>query len=62
METSKEVYVSLKRVLYIHYPLCIWKDTTGIKDLINSGSEVIAIILAYASKLGLNVHHTNVRT
>ena len=59
-ETSKEEHVSLERVPCIHYPLRFCKDTAGIRGLIDSGSEVTAMSPAYASKLSLKLHHTNV--
>ena len=59
-EASKEEHVYLERVPYIHYPLCFQKDTTGIIFMIDLSSEVNAMTPAYASKLGLKVHHTNV--
>ena len=57
-ETNKEV--TLERVLCIHYPLRFQKDTADVRALIDSGSEVNAMTLAYASKLGLRVRHTDV--
>ena len=51
----------LDRVLCIHYPVQFRKDKGGtIWLLINSGSEVNAITLAYAKKLGLRTRKTNV--
>ena len=54
---------ALKRVLCIHYPVQ-FKGTneTQVQALIDSDSEVNAMIPAYASKLGLRARHTNVRT
>ena len=57
-ETSKEDDVALQRVLYIHYP--IWFKKKEVQVLIDSGSEVNAMLPAYASKLGFNFHHTDV--
>ena len=60
-EASKEKHVSLERIPCIHYPLRFCKDTAGVRALIDSSSEVNAISPAYILKLGLKVHHTNVR-
>ena len=60
-KTSKENHVTLKRVPCINYPLCFQKNTVGIRTLVDSGSEVNAIILTYAAKLGLKVWKTNIR-
>ena len=43
--TSKEDYMLLERVPYIHYPLCFQKNTTSIKTLIDLVREVNAMIL-----------------
>ena len=47
--------VILGRVPCIHYPVQFRKDKEVIKALINSGSKVNAITLAYAKQLGLQV-------
>ena len=60
-EASKEKYVFLEQMSYIHYPLRFCKDTAGVRALIDSCSEVNAMSPAYALKLGLKVHHTNIR-
>ena len=52
-ETNKEV--TLEQVPYIYYSLSFRKDTIDIRALIDLGSKVNAIVLAYASKLGLKV-------
>ena len=57
-ETSKEDDVPLQRVLCVHYP--IWFKKKEVQALINSGSEVNAMTPAYASKLGLQIHRTNI--
>ena len=57
---SKEKHVSLEQVPYIPYPLCFYKNTAGVRALIDSGNEVNVMSPAYASKFGLKVHHTNV--
>ena len=59
-ETSKEDDVTLERVPCVHYPIHFRKDTADVKALIDSGSEVNAMTPAYASKLGLQVRHTDV--
>ena len=59
-EASMKKQVSLEWVTCIHYPLRFWKNTIGVKALINSGSEVNAMIPAYILKLGLKIHHTNI--
>lgn len=45
----------LKCILYIYYPLQFKKNQTNIQALINSGSEVNAIILAYTARLDLKI-------
>ena len=59
-EASKEEHVFLERVPCIHYPLHFRKDTVDVRALIDSVGEVNAMSPAYASKLGLKVHHTDV--
>lgn len=60
-QVSKKDEVILERVLYIHYRLYFQKNTIEVKTLIDSGSEVNAIIPGYALKLDLKIRHTNVR-
>ena len=48
-EASKEKYVSLERMACIHYLLRFWKDTIGVKALIDSGNEVNAMTPVYAA-------------
>ena len=58
---SKEDKEVLERVLCIYYPLCFRKDKENeMRTLIDLDSEVHAMTPAYASKLGLQVRHTNV--
>ena len=57
-ETNKEV--TLEWMPCIHYLLCFWKDIVDIRALINSGSEVNIMALAYASKLGFKVYSIDV--
>ena len=59
-ETSKEDYVSLERVFCIHYLFCFYKNTIGIKALIDPGNEVNTMTLAYRPKLGLKIYLTNI--
>ena len=59
-EANKKEYVFLKQVPYIHYPLHFCKDNADVRTLIDSSSEVNAISPVYASKLGLNVYHTDI--
>ena len=59
-ETSKEDDVTLEQVPCVHYLLRFRKDTTDVKALINSGSEVNAMTPTYTSKLSLRVYHTDV--
>ena len=47
---SIEKLVFLERVLCIYYLLRFRKDTTGVRALIDSSSEVNAMSLAYALK------------
>ena len=60
IETGKEDYMFLERVPYIYYRLRFQKDITSVKALIDSGSEVNVMTPVYTSKLGLNIHHTDV--
>ena len=57
-ETSKKGNVALQRVSYIHYPIQFKKKK--VQALIDSGSEINAMTLAYGLKLGLWVYCTNV--
>ena len=59
-EASKEEHVSLEWMLCIHYLLRFRKNTTGIKVLIDSDSEVNAMLPIYVSQLGLKVHYTDI--
>ncbi len=63
-EASKEVDPSplLKRVACIHHPVRFKKNQAKVQTLIDYGSEVNAITLAYAAKLDLKVRPTNVGT
>lgn len=62
---SKEVQtedgaVQLERIRCIHYPIRFRKDFADVGALLDSGSDVNAMTLAFASKLGLKVCSTNV--
>ena len=50
----------LGRVPCIHYLVQFQKDKEVIKALIDSGSKVNAMTLAYAKQLGLQVRKTDV--
>ena len=52
--------ISLARVPCIHYLVQFRKDGSQVQALFNSGSEVNIMNLAYASRLGLRVHRTNI--
>ena len=52
--------VQLKRVRSIHYPICFWKDSAGVRALLDLGSEVNAMTPTFALKLGLKVCFTDV--
>lgn len=56
-----ETTLLLKRIPCIYYLLCFRKDQTKIQALIDFASEVNAISLAYAAKLGLKIRPTNIR-
>ena len=59
-EEAQEVII-LDRVPYIYYPMQFWKDKGAtIWVLIDLGSEVNAMTLAYAIKLGHQVWRTDV--
>lgn len=51
----------LKRVLYIHYPLCFQKDLYEITALIALDSEVYTMTPTYIAKLDLKVWKTDIR-
>ena len=59
-ESSQKDVVVLNRVPCICYPMRFKKSKVQIQALIDSGSEVNAMTPAYASKLGLKVHTTDV--
>ena len=59
--SKKDDDVLLDRVSCIHYLLCFYKNKKNeIRALINSGSKVNVMTLAYTLKLGLKVRRTNV--
>ena len=57
-KTSKKDNVALQRVLYVYYQIQFKKNE--VQALFDSNSEINTITLAYALKLGLKVHHSNV--
>ena len=60
--TQERKEMLLDQVPCIHYPVQFWKDKEAtIQALIHSGSEVNTMNLAYAKKLGLQTHKTNIR-
>ena len=50
----------LARVPCIHYPVQFRKDGSQVQVFLDSGSKVNAMNLAYASRLGLWVHRTDI--
>ena len=51
---KKAQEIILDQVFYIHFPLQFWKDKKAtIWALINLGSKVNAMTLAYSKELGL---------
>ena len=60
LTTDTKKKVTLERVPYIHYPLRFQKDNSGVRALVDSGSEVNAMTSAYAAKLGLQVQKTDI--
>ncbi len=56
--TDKKTEEKLERVPYIWYPVT-FKDQT--EALLDSGSEVNAMSLAFAQQLGLKIRNPNVR-
>ena len=58
---QKTLEMILDQSLYIHYPMQLRKNKKAtIQALIDFGSKVNAMILAYVAKLGLKVCSTNV--
>ena len=57
-EANKEA--TLERVPCIRYPVRFKKDQNDTQALINSSSEVNAMNLVYANKLGLRVRQTDI--
>ena len=62
IEVSKKKNLFLEWMPCIYYLLRFYKDTVGVRALIDWGIEVNAMSPMYASKLGLKVHHTDVET
>ena len=59
-EASQEDVVLLDRVPCICYPMRFKKSEVQVQALIDTGSKVNAMTPAYALKLGLKVHTTDV--
>lgn len=60
--TSKENNMMLARILCNYYLLHFCKDKKNkVQALINFGSRINTITLAYASKLGFKIRYVNVR-
>lgn len=57
---KKDDDMALARVLYNYYLLCFQKNTHKIQVLLDLGSQVNAIMLAYTLKPGLWICRTNV--
>ncbi len=61
MTTSLEISIGpLQHVPCIRYPIQLQEDQLEVKALIDSGSQVNAMTLAYAKKLGLTTWKTSV--
>ncbi len=56
-----EPTLPLERVPCIDYPVRFKKDQAEVQALINSGSEVNAMVPAYTAKLGFKIRPTDVR-
>ena len=52
--------VQLEKVHCIHYPIYFQKDSADVEALLDLGSKVNAMTLAFALKLGLKTHHTDI--
>ena len=59
-ETSKEDYVTLRRVSCIHYSLRFYKNTTDVRALVDLSGKINAMTAAYVLKLGFKVYPTNI--
>lgn len=59
-KADKKADPLLKRVFYIHYPMCFKKDQTKIQVMIDSRSKVNSMTPAYVAKLGFKVRLTNI--
>lgn len=57
----KDILRQLNWVLYIYYSFCLQKDTIDIRALIDLGSAVNIMTLAYIAKLGFKACYKNVR-
>lgn len=52
---------SLKRVPYIHHPICLKKNQAEVQALLDFGSDVNAMTSAYTTKPDLKVWLTNIK-
>lgn len=59
--SMKDTLWPLEKVLCIYHSFCFQKNLYKIRVLINSSSEINAIILTYIAKLGLKVGKTNIK-
>lgn len=57
---SKKANIALEKVFCIDFLLCFWKNIIDIRALIDSGSKINAMTLAYINKLDFKVCFTNV--
>lgn len=68
IEVNKEAYtppadentLPLKHVPYIHHPMQFKKGQAEVQALLDSGNKVNAMILVYATSLGLKVRPTKI--
>ena len=51
---------NLVRVPYIRYPIIFWKKSVSVSALFDSGSEINAIYLIFAKKLGFFIRRINI--
>lgn len=62
IEASLKNDISLKKILYISYLLCFYKNKKNkIWALLYFGSKINIILLAYLLKLGFKIHYINVK-
>lgn len=51
--SKKNILRLLERILYIHHPLCFWKNLNKTKALVNLGSEVNTMTSVYVAELNI---------